>query len=108
MPEKMEIPTIVKSYGKDIELAKPIWVNIGEPTNYFYFSTMPEAVRKVVEFVADRTKPEERIYLLPEHTITIENKYIAPIPPNDGTKCVCKYYPTDCLYCHNKLAEDNC
>lgn len=29
-------------------------------------------------------------------------------PINDGTKCACKYYPSECLYCHNQLAEDSC
>jgi hypothetical protein len=30
------------------------------------------------------------------------------IPMNDGYKCVCSFYPGECLWCHDQLAEDSC
>lgn len=30
------------------------------------------------------------------------------IPPNDGSKCVCKHYPAECEWCHTQLMEDSC
>jgi len=29
-------------------------------------------------------------------------------PLNDGNKCVCEYYPAECIWCHNQLMEDSC